>query len=117
PAEVDPVHAGFGLRRAGDDEGGLCPRREARLPLLFLRRRVPAIPGQLIRGESMQYIRTASFGGLFTTTFLVAASFQIAFSLLGVVLAVLSPGLFNMNGVPATSPVGAIGVLIFLLCF
>ena len=65
----------------------------------------------------MQYIRTASFGGLFSTTFLVAASFQIAFSLLGVVLAVLSPGLFNMNGVPATSPVGAIGVLIFLLCF
>jgi hypothetical protein len=65
----------------------------------------------------MHYIRTASFGGLFTTTFLVAASFQIAFALLGVIMAVLSPGLFTMNGSPATSPVGAIGVLIFLLCF
>ncbi|MFN3931821.1 MAG: hypothetical protein ACK4JY_08750 [Brevundimonas sp.] len=65
----------------------------------------------------MHYIRTASFGGLFTTTFLVAASFQITLAILGLVLAVLSPGLFNMNGVPATSPAGAIGVLIFLLCF
>ncbi|MDI1327414.1 MAG: hypothetical protein PSV23_11520 [Brevundimonas sp.] len=65
----------------------------------------------------MHYIRTASFGGLFTTTFLVAASFQVAATLLGLILAVLSPGLFNMNGVPATTPVGAISVLIFLLCF
>jgi len=65
----------------------------------------------------MHYIRTASFGGLFLVTFLVAGSFQFAFSLLGVVLAFTSPGLFNMNGVPATSPVGAVGVLIFLFMF
>ncbi|MBI2260440.1 MAG: hypothetical protein HYU62_02100 [Caulobacterales bacterium] len=65
----------------------------------------------------MHYIRTASFGGLFMVTFLVAASFQLAFSILGVILAVLSPGLFNMNGVPASSPIAAIGVLIFLLVF
>lgn len=63
----------------------------------------------------MNFIRTASFGGLFIVTFVVAASFQLAFSLLGVVLALISPGLFNMNGVPASSPVAAVGVLIFLL--
>jgi len=31
------------------------------------------------------------------------------------VLAFLAPGLFYMNGAAATSPMGAIGVLIFLL--
>ena len=63
----------------------------------------------------MHYLKTASFGGLFTVTFGVAAAFQIAFSVLGLLLAVLSPGLFHMNGAAATSPTGAIGVLIFLL--
>lgn len=65
----------------------------------------------------MHYLRTASFGGLFTVTFTVAASFQIAFSVLGLLLAVAAPGMFNMNGVPATTAIGAIGVLIFLLAF
>lgn len=65
----------------------------------------------------MHYLKTASFGGLFTVTFGVAAAFQIAFSILGVLLAFLSPGLFHMNGAPATSALGAIGVLIFLLVF
>ncbi|QBX38561.1 hypothetical protein E4M02_09410 [Brevundimonas sp. S30B] len=65
----------------------------------------------------MNYLRTAPFGGLFTVTFSVAAAFQIAFALLGLLLAVLSPGLFQMNGEPATSPAGAIGVLLFLLVF
>ena len=63
----------------------------------------------------MHYLKTASFGGLFTVTFGVAAAFQVAFSILGLLLAVLSPGLFHMNGAAATSPAGAIGVLIFLL--
>ena len=63
----------------------------------------------------MHYLKTASFGGLFTVAFGVAAAFQIAFSILGLLLAVLSPGLFSMNGAPATSAMGAIGVLIFLL--
>lgn len=65
----------------------------------------------------MHYLRTASFGGLFTVTFAVAASFQVVFSVLGLFLAVAAPGMFNMNGVPATSAVGAIGVLIFMLAF
>ncbi|MFN3559465.1 MAG: hypothetical protein ACK4UQ_09275 [Brevundimonas sp.] len=65
----------------------------------------------------MHYLRTASFGGLFTVTFAVAASFQIAFAVLGLLLAVVSPGLFNMNGVPATNAIAAIGVLVFLLAF
>lgn len=65
----------------------------------------------------MKYLRTASFGELFLVTFSVAASFQIAFGVLGLLLAVASPGLFNMNGVPATSAGAAIGVLLFLLVF
>lgn len=63
----------------------------------------------------MHYLKTASFGGLFTVTFGVAAAFQIAFSVLGLLLAFLSPGLFHMNGAAATSPMAAVGVLIFLL--
>ncbi|MBB4797203.1 ABC-type siderophore export system fused ATPase/permease subunit [Brevundimonas bullata] len=63
----------------------------------------------------MHYLKTASFGGLFTVAFGVAAAFQITFSILGVVLAFLAPGLFYMNGAAATSAMGAIGVLIFLL--
>lgn len=65
----------------------------------------------------MSYLRTASFGGLFSVTFTVAAAFQATFAMLGLLLAVLSPGLFQMNGEPATSPLAAIGVLIFLLVF
>ncbi|WP_406851692.1 hypothetical protein WEU32_09260 [Brevundimonas sp. BH3] len=65
----------------------------------------------------MNTIRNGSFIELFVTTFIVAAAFQVAMSVLGILLAVLSPGLFHMNGQAATSPVGAIGVLIFLLVF
>ena len=65
----------------------------------------------------MNFLKSASFGGLFTVTFTVAATFQVAFSLLGLLLAFLSPGLFQMNGVAATSPVQAIGTLLFLLVF
>ena len=45
PAALDAVHAGRGLLRAGDDEGRLCACDRSRLPLLFLRRCVPAPPG------------------------------------------------------------------------
>lgn len=63
----------------------------------------------------MDYLRNASFSGLFVVTFTVAAMFQLAFAILGLVTAVLSPGMFNMNGVPATSAGQAIGVDLFLL--
>jgi ABC-type siderophore export system fused ATPase/permease subunit len=66
-------------------------------------------------GSRVNYLRTAAFGGLFTVTFTVAAAFQLAMSALGILLVVLSPGLFQMNGVPATSPVQALGTLLFLL--
>lgn len=65
----------------------------------------------------MNTIKQGSFAELFATCFFVAAAAQIAFSLLGLLLAVLSPGLFHMNGVPATSAGPAIGTLIFLLVF
>jgi len=83
---------------------------------LLFRDHNPHVAPSIHQGTTeMKTIRTAPFGDLFLTTFLVAASFQIAVSILGVILAFTSPGLFNMNGVPATSPTGAIGVLVFLL--
>lgn len=63
----------------------------------------------------MHYLRTASFGGLFGVTFTVAASCQVAMTLFGLIAAVMAPGVFKMNGAPATNPVQAIGVLAFLL--
>lgn len=64
---------------------------------------------------SMDYLKRAPFGGLFVVTFTVAATFQVLMSVLGLLLAFLSPGLFFMNGAPATSPVQAVGTLLFLL--
>src|SRR5690606_10802710 len=46
PAEIDAVHAGQRLRRAGDDAGRLRPRHRQRLSLLFLWRRKPAVSGR-----------------------------------------------------------------------
>jgi hypothetical protein len=63
----------------------------------------------------MDYLKNATFGGLFIVTFLVAATFQLAMAVLGIVLASLSPSLFQMNGVPATSPAQAIGTVLFIL--
>ena len=63
----------------------------------------------------MDYLKRAPFGGLFLVTFTVAATFQVLMALLGLLLAFLSPGMFFMNGAPATSPVQAVGVLLFLL--
>ena len=65
----------------------------------------------------MDQLKTAAFGTLFATTFVVAATFQVAMALLGVVLAFTSPGLFNANGAPASGPVQALAVVIFMLVF
>ncbi len=46
-AALHPVHAGFGVLRAGDHAARLCPRGGGELPLLQLRRRLSAEPGQL----------------------------------------------------------------------
>ena len=54
----------------------------------------------------MNYIRIASFGDLFLVTFIVAASFQIAFSLLGVILAF---------GLAMNAAISALGALLVLL--
>jgi len=63
----------------------------------------------------MQYLRTAGFGGLFQVTFVVAATAQTLFFLLGLIGAVLSPSAFNLNGAPATNAGAAIlaDVMIF----
>jgi len=63
----------------------------------------------------MQYLKTASFGGLFGVTFTVAASCQVALTLLGLIAALLAPGIFKMNGEAASSPIQAVGVLVFML--
>ena len=63
----------------------------------------------------MQYLRTASFGALFGVTFTVAATCQVALTLFGLIGAFLAPGVFKMNGAPASNPAQAIGALVFLL--
>src|SRR5262249_13099693 len=50
-AALDPLHAGRGLRRARAHEGGLRACEGGRLPLLFLRRCLPAPPAA--RGRPM----------------------------------------------------------------
>lgn len=65
----------------------------------------------------MGYLRAASFGGLFSVTFAVAATCQVVLSLIGIAAAVMAPGIFKMNGQPAANPVQAIGVVVFLLLF
>ena len=42
-AALDPVHAGLCLQRPGDDAPRLCARDRNGLPVLFLRRRLPAV--------------------------------------------------------------------------
>ena len=65
----------------------------------------------------MSFLRTASFGNLFTVAFTIAATCQVAMTLLGVITVFASPGVFKMNGVAASDPVQAFGVLVFLLVF
>ncbi len=69
----------------------------------------------VIRGSSRAVSEAASFSGLFTVTFVVGATSQVAFSLLGLLMAATSPGMFKMNNAAATSPAQAVGVLVFLL--
>jgi hypothetical protein len=63
----------------------------------------------------IEFLKSAAFGALFAVTFTVAAAFQVAMALLGLVLAFTSPAIFKMNGAPATNAGEAIGVVIFLL--
>ena len=60
----------------------------------------------------MNIIRTGSFSALFFTTFLVAGSAQVVMTALCLLLAVLSPTIYNLNGAPATGPAGAIAVVV-----
>jgi len=50
-------------------------------------------------------------------TFVVAATCQVVLSVIGIAAAIMAPGIFKMNGEPATNPTQAIGVLVFLLLF
>lgn len=63
----------------------------------------------------MPFLRSASFGSLFTVTFTVAATCQVAFSLLGLLMVDTAPAMFKMNGEAASGPLQAFGVLVFLL--
>ena len=63
----------------------------------------------------MDYLKQGTFGALFGVTFTIAATFQVLMALLGLVIAVLSPDIFKMNGAPAAGPLQAIGVDLFLL--
>jgi hypothetical protein len=66
-------------------------------------------------------IRKASFGELFGTAFAVGLAFDAGVFVLGLILALLSPGLFHSGPpgaqVAASSPPQAIGVLVLLTVF
>ena len=63
----------------------------------------------------METLKSGSFGHLFAVTFFVAATFQVAASLLALVFAVLAPSGFTLNNRPAANPGEAIVVVIMLL--
>lgn len=63
----------------------------------------------------MDYLKSASFGGLFTVTFFVAATFQVTLALLGLVAAIFIPGGFQLNGAPARNTGEAIAAVAIML--
>ena len=63
----------------------------------------------------MDTLKSASFGTLFGVTFTIAATFQIALGLLGLVFALLAPTGFNLNGRPATNPGEAAAALLIMV--
>jgi len=67
------------------------------------------------RGSMMDTLRSASFGTLFGVTFTVSATFQIVLGLIGLLVAMLAPGAFNLNGRPAEGPAEALGALTVML--
>ena len=50
-------------------------------------------------------------------SFTAGATFQAGLSLIGLICAFLSPGLFKLNGTPANGPMAAVGVVLFMLVF
>lgn len=60
-------------------------------------------------------LKTASFGGLFSTAFVINAVSHGVMGLVGVLVAFLSPTNFNADGVPTQTPAAALGVLAVLL--
>jgi hypothetical protein len=66
-------------------------------------------------------IRKATFAELFGTAFAVGAAFDAALFIVGLLMAILSPGMFHSGApgaqVAASSPVQAIGVLVLLTVF
>lgn len=63
----------------------------------------------------MDTLKSASFGQLFCVTFIVAATFQVALTLIGLPFALLAPSGFNLNGRPATGPGEALTVILLML--
>ncbi len=66
-------------------------------------------------------IRKATFGELFGTAFVVGAAFDGALFVAGLLMAILSPGVFHAGApgaqVAASSPAQAIGILVLLTVF
>ncbi|THD75275.1 MAG: hypothetical protein E7812_17120 [Phenylobacterium sp.] len=63
----------------------------------------------------MGVLKTASYGDLFGAAFAVGASFWAAMGVLGLLVAVASPQLFQMNGTPSGNSGQALGVLVVML--
>ena len=60
PAALDAVHAGRGLLRPRAMQRGLCACDRARLPLLFLRRRLPALSRPHTRATMTDALRAST---------------------------------------------------------
>lgn len=71
--------------------------------------------------EAKVDIRKATFGELFGTAFVVGAAFDAALLIVGLLMAILNPGLFHAGApgaqVAASTPAQAIGVLVLLTVF
>ena len=63
----------------------------------------------------METLKSGSFGQLFQVTFVVAATFQVAAALLGLVFALIAPSGFTLNGQQATNVGEAITALVIVL--
>lgn len=57
-------------------------------------------------------LKTATFGTLFGVTFAVSATFQMTMIVVGLLVAVLAPTSFTMNGQQATNVGQAVGALV-----
>lgn len=63
----------------------------------------------------MDVLKSATFGTLFGVAFAVGEAFQLVLGVLGLLMAILAPNSFTMNGARVANPGQALMVLILML--